>query len=188
MKPRSHACLDCPILITAKSVRCRACSTRHVNSRADVAEKRNSAIRAKFEEPAHREKMAQVARANSEKARQDPEFRAWLIEHGKRQRAGPLTTPEARVAYLATGPSRGRKRTETVLGWCPREHRAEYHHLVRAKRIPAGEAKRLILDMMAAKQAMKDRKPVVQQLSPFERQERAIQAGAGLRANDRLFR
>lgn len=182
MKPRTHACADCPEIITAKSTRCRGCATRRVNASPEVAAARAAGIRAKFTDPAHLAKMQRVAKRNGETARADPAFRARLVEHGKRQRAGSLGTPQARAAYLASRPASGRKRTETVLGWCPPEYRDEYRRLNRSKYIPAAQAKQMILDMIEAERA----KPA--KLSPFERQERAMRNGAPLVANAALYR
>ncbi len=69
-----------------------------------------------------------------------------------------------------------------MLGWCPPERRAEYRHLTRDKRIKAADARRIILDTIAAERAR------AENLSPFERQERALRKGAKIIANDRLFR
>lgn len=178
----SRTCADCSSPISRQARRCRACAVQSVNRCPDVAQARAHAIRAKFRDPAHRAKMQQVARRNGETARLDPAFRARLVEHGKRQYARHLNTPEGRAAVLATRPASGAKRTETVLGWCPAEWRAEYRRLTSSKQVKAADARRMILDIIDARKAR------VEALSPFERQERAILRGVGLVANADVYR
>jgi ribosomal protein L40E len=169
----SRTCVDCAAPISRQATRCRNCSVAHVNQRPDVAEARNAAIRAKFADPAHRAKMQAAARRAGETARSNPSFRAWLIENGRHLYATRLNTPASRAAVLASRPVSGAKRTETVLGWCPPEYRDEYRLL--ARRWGAVEARRLTLEQVAA-----DEKRRLADLSPFERQDRALRNGARL--------
>lgn len=72
----------------------------------------------------------------------------------------------------------GRAVSETRLAWCPPEYRSAYRELTR-KMLGAGEAKRIIKEQIAA-----DRKRAEANLSPFERQMKALEKGARLVAND----
>lgn len=178
----TRVCADCATPISRQATRCRACSVRNTNASPDVAAARKAAIRAKFAEPAHLAKMQGVARRAGEIARQDPEFRARLVEHGKRMYATHLNTPEGRAKVLATRKASGAKRTETVLGWCPPEYRDDYRRLIYSKQVRAVEARRIILDLIEAKRA----KPRV--LSPFEKQDLALFKGVPIVANVRVVR
>lgn len=53
-------------------------------------------------------------------------------------------------AAIAADPTvlerRARSQSNTKMAWCPRELRAEYKRLVRTKKLPASEARAIILD------------------------------------------
>ncbi len=178
-KARTKHCADCAKAITAKSTRCHPCSTRHINARPDVVAKREAGIKASFADPMRRARAAATMRQNAAKANANPALRAWRVQNGKELAQHALRTPQARAAYLASRPIAEAKRIETMLGWCPLEYRDEYRRLTRSKRIPRLEARQLVLDMVAADKARAER-----EMSPFERQMRALERGATIVAND----
>lgn len=126
-------------------------------------------------DPARRARAAKVLHRNLLNAMEDPEFRQRLVERGKRLRWTALETPQAKANLAAVRAENGRKRTETVLAWCPPEHRDHYFHLSVTKRMPAAEAKRLVLDHIAREQRRETAK-----LTPFERQMAALKNGGTL--------
>lgn len=149
-------CSDCGVPITRSSRgRCRPCSAEVLNSDKAFHARRIEGIRRKFEDPEHRAKMAAVARRVGQKAAVDPDHRAWLIEHGRRQ-VKRLWTPEARARFLAGRPAAGRKISETRMGWCPPEYRDEYRRLCRSKRLNAADARAIIEQKIANQDALGD--------------------------------
>jgi hypothetical protein len=116
--------------------------------------RRAEGIRRKFQDPKHRAKMAEVARRNGQKAAADPAHHQWLVEHGKELYAkylAPLQpghSPEARAKA-------GRKRTETVLGWCPPELRALHRRNTISKRMRAADSRAMIEKMVADREAIR---------------------------------
>lgn len=139
-------CANCPtkLAVTNKSGLCRSCVLARSNRDPAVIVKRAAthkilrenpeyvarhkrsvqiAIRALG--PAHIEKLRNIGRTVGIANLQDPETRA------------RAHSPECREV-------RRLGRAETVLGWCPPDLRDEYRHMVRYKRIPAIEARRII--------------------------------------------
>lgn len=155
-KPRVANCSGCEVPITKnKTGMCVRCANRKLNADPIAKAKRVAGIRKKFQDPAHRAKIAAVARRNAQKAAVDPEIRLKLIEHGKKMAANYLHTPEGRAANKAARQRAGQSRTETVLGWCPPELRAEYRYWAISRRKPAAEARRIIEAKIAEREAMR---------------------------------
>lgn len=76
-------------------------------------------------------------------------MRAQLAETGRR--LGKLN--KGNTLTPAGSPSRvraARKQSEFYMGWCPLEYRDDYRNLVKNHRITAEEARRIILDQIAA--------------------------------------
>lgn len=86
---------------------------------------------------AHRRHLAEYGR--------NPE----VIER-KRQRAKDIGLSKLGQAHLSRHPEllamRGKKQSDSKLAWCPREARDQYKRLVRSKKIPAAEARVMILE------------------------------------------
>jgi hypothetical protein len=148
-----NACLDCGTNITRDAKRCQPCANALVNSSPDVKAARAAGIRRTFKDPAHRQKMRAVIIRNATKARADPAYHARLVEHGKKQYAVYLNTPEARANNLAARRANSHKITEHWLGWCPLEHRAEYARLRLSKRMLAADARKIIEAAIRAEKA-----------------------------------
>ena len=164
-----------------KSGRCRVCHYQHFATNPDNKRKSAETVRRKCQtDPEFRARKARVmventrsARLNNPTAREN--IRAAALINLEKSR-----TPEARALGAANSAIAHRKYLERKYAWCPPEKRAEYHVLVRYRHLKAAEAKRIILDEIRI-----ERERAESRLSPFERQERALQRGAQLVANDR---
>lgn len=171
-KPKPCNCVDCdkPITANTKTGRCIPCANRFIGATEAFQQARAEGIRRKFrDDPAHIAKMRRVAAANGKRAMLDPARVEQLREHGRKMRATHLSTPAALAARLAVAKDVGRKITETRLGWCPPEYRAEYRRLTLSKRFLAADAKAMILATIKATRA---------RMSPFERQMYALEQQA----------
>lgn len=130
--------------------RCKPCGARAMAQSPDRREKCRIAMKRRFDEPGYKQQHVARCTAGTRRALKDnPEFRAMRAEQGRR--VGLLGLGKEKNA--AGSPARvtaGRKRTETVLAWCPVEYRDEYRRLVRTKLIRAPEARRMVEDMIAA--------------------------------------
>lgn len=129
-----------------KSGRCRTCAGRETCARMNADPTRKEKARATMSRwtPEQRaakvrhlqqreippEEMARRRARGAELARmmhQDPEIAARRLSPEVRKRAGA-------------------KRTETTIGWCPPEWRDAYRKLVNTDRLPAADAKAMILE------------------------------------------
>lgn len=144
----TRTCLDCPGLLSKrnKSGRCRPCSTLRNNTDPDIIARRKEAIRRRFADPAVREaqarRMAEWSRNMPESARESRRA------HGRLK--APMLIAAAQAITAETRAENGRKRSDTVLAWCPLEWRDRYREIkIKGKR--AEDAKRIILDLIAGK-------------------------------------
>lgn len=154
------------------------------NLRSPITEaRRQAALRAKWEnDPAWRaEVRARMKKVGTEAGR-DPVLTARRREHGKIQYATYLNTPEVRAKVKATRPMVGKKIRDKKLAWCPPAYRDEYLFLLKNKKVRKAEAKEMILATIDLDKERRERARA--NLSPFERQELALQSGAQLAAND----
>lgn len=160
-----RTCSDCGKGITAKNLSgvCRSCRLKANNADPAFHARRVAGIRKRYEDPAARAKAAREIHARHLNARKRPEVSARLEINLAKARAR-LNDPDARANFLASRPAAGRKRSATLIAWCPEEYRGEYRRLVRSKRMHAKDAKALILA----------------KLTRFERQMHALQQGARL--------
>lgn len=139
-----RTCSTCAKQISAQSKTgmCQPCSTRALNADPSFQERRLAGIRRKIKtDPAHvarlRERIiaagklpqAVEARRNSMKM-----CRVW-----ERARGGPPAGSPERIRA-------GQRQSETKMAWCPRELRDDYRRLVHSKKIPAAQARGLILE------------------------------------------
>ncbi len=172
-------CLDCakPVANRNKSGRCKSCCPRHMNADPTFHAKRVAAVRAspKLVPGSPARKLA--AQKGTVTRMANPAYVAWLREFVRTTVSRASLTPEAQAKRDRK--AAGRKLSETLLGWCPPEYREAYTLLVRSKGLKRAEAKPMILAQVAADKARYEAN-----LSPFERQERALRNGAQLIAND----
>lgn len=177
-----RTCGDCaaPITNISKSGRCRACNTIRNNKKPELVAKRMEGKRKAMSDPLKYARICQVARNNIRKAMADPVKRAAAIERGKAKAALHFNTPEGRA--WANRPEvrerAGKSLSETRMAWCPPEYRQTYKDLLRARVCTAAEGRQLIAEQIKAD---KERN---KHLSPFERQQRALENGAAIVAND----
>lgn len=156
-----------------KSGRCRPCSARAIFHTPGSRERATAAIRAKFDDPEHRARWARQLKINAATERSIEMKR----EHGRRQYREILSRPEVQAVIQSdeAKAKRGASVTNTKLGWCPQEHRDEYRHLMRSKRLSAADARKAIetkvaeqeqarlrfgLDPAAAARHVQTRRPV----------------------------
>lgn len=187
-----------------RSGQCRSCVARRINADPAVIAARAAAVRRHHAQPHVR--AASAARLAAHIANMSDEERARRSEAGKRN-AGHLAaaarsmTPEMRA-------ENGRKRSATVLAWCPPEWRDKYR-LVKSGR-SAAAARRIVLAMIAgapgpadgrkasritwcpphrreeydrarrALGAAEARRIIEADMTPFERQLARVAAGAGI--------
>lgn len=166
----TRACSVCekPHGIANRSGLCLKHFNARLNSDPDMHAKRVAGVRRDAVE--RRDEKRRVLLANAAKA-MTPERREALRERMKRVQ--PLSQAPEVLAKIDMA-AKGRKRTDTVLGWCPPEYRDEYRALVRSRSFNAAEAKAAILDQIRKDRAAAD--PLAQ-LSPFERQLALVASG-----------
>lgn len=167
-------CLDCsgPISTQNRTGRCKRCSARHTATNPEYIAKRAAAFNARIaNDPAFRAKRAREIHMRHMAARRDPVKSAKMLAATAENRKY-LLKPESRQKWLAGRAVAGRRRHETVMAWCPPEYREEYRFIREKKRIPAAEARQMILA----------------KLSPFERQMQAVRNGAKVVAKPNLRR
>lgn len=204
-------CIDCGTPVSRCSTgRCRPCSTYRLNTDPAIAAHRKAQLAAYAATPEGKAKMrAGMARyvANMPEAHRE-QRRA----NGRHLARTALNSPEARAKNLSPEKraEAGRKRSETVLAWCPPEWRAKYKDLTNRGR-KAADAKRIVLDLIAGKPepakyvqqksklawcpehrleeyrrvqkafgAAEARRIIEADMSPFDRQLARVRAGAKL--------
>lgn len=145
------ACSDCaqPLKPNPRRLgtRCKQCNARNMARSPDKREKCRIAMKRRFDEPGYKQQHVARCTAGTREALKRPEFLAMRQEQGRR--VGLSRTGQS--ANKAGHPSRiaaGKKRSETVMAWCPLEYRAEYRRLIRTKLIRAPEARRMVEDMI----------------------------------------
>jgi hypothetical protein len=159
----ARTCSDCPKQIRPRNAsgRCRACFNRNAARDPAWRAKQRAGVKAKFADPKKRAAHIAMAKRNLARWRETDEGKARLKELG-RNAYRHSQTPEARQRWQAGRAAAGRKRSDTVLAWCPPDRREEYRHLLYVKRLPAAEARAMI----------------EADLSLFERQLHRVRMGA----------
>lgn len=129
-RPARH-CVDCGVEVSRCSRgRCRSCSATALNADASLKQRRVDGIRRKFaEDPAHREKMAKVARRNGAGFWLDPAHRDEAVARGQRLYKQFLSKPEVRARCNEAIRANSWKISDHHLAWCPAEYRDEYRAL-----------------------------------------------------------
>jgi hypothetical protein len=153
--PRTCATCGKPLGATNKSGLCVRDFNARLNADPKTHAKRVAGIRR--DAVVRREEKRRILLENAAKAMQRPERLAFLREQMKWVQ--PLSqTPE--VLAKTDPAAKGRKRTETVLGWCPPAYREEYRRLIRSRNVNAAEARKVILDQIRNDRTAEKRKPV----------------------------
>lgn len=125
---------------------CRRCSILRVGNDPALEAKRLAGIESLFSDPAYVAAQRERLQAGIAKALRDPAFIERKREQGRRQYRDYLSRPDilARNRSPEVRKAAGRKSSETRMGWCPPELRAEYRRLIRSKLLAAAEARRII--------------------------------------------
>lgn len=168
---QGRKCSDCEIGITDQSTtgKCKRCFMRGVGSDRETISRRAATVKYKCRTvQGYLANKARVVNANRNKAMlANPE--RWELFWSD---LTPEQEQRRRAALIAFN-----KRDR--LPWLPDDRRDDYFTLIKNRRFTAREAKEIILNEIAAKHRAAEAR-----LSPFERQERAIQRGGQLVAND----
>lgn len=114
-------------------------------SKPEVRERQRAGIKHKHAtDPAFLNDLRRRARALGE----DPDINARRTQHFKDARyweKGVIASSKPEVRARAA-----KRASATRLAWCPPEYRDEYKRLIRTKRIPAVEARKIILSTIEA--------------------------------------
>lgn len=191
--PVPRTCTGCGATLGPRNTsgNCRTCFNKALAAAPGIKDRQRAGIRRKIDtDPAYR--AAKATRNLS------PESAARRREHG-RQMADTLRacndgmTAEKRAAN-------GKKRSATMLAWCPPEWRDHYRGLIkRGRRKPVAQAmtfaaiaeaeRRAEIDRAeAARLAEKERAAALAAMTPFERQLARVAAGVALIPKPRLRR
>jgi hypothetical protein len=170
-----RVCSECPKPISDKNKvgKCKSCNLKAQNGEKTFTRARLSSL---LQSPSMRAGTPERRRAAikaAAKRMENPEYREWLANN-MREVVGPLSRTPENLAKRDTKAA-GRKLSARLLAWCP-EHLRPLYREIRRKGVPCAEAKASILAEHRRAEA---------ELSPFERQERALARGARLVANDR---
>jgi len=108
--------------------------------------RRRSAQQTYLAQPETKAKLAAQMRVSHAIAMQNPDFKAWQRENGRRLQRDILSSPEIRATMVTPSAKakRGAAVTETRLGWCPVDQRQHYRDLIRRKGLSAAEARAII--------------------------------------------
>ncbi len=171
IKPRVKPCSDCPTLITKKATRCAPCNRKFMAGDPAIRQNRSEAVSRFFRD--NPDKASENAR-RAAKARLANPVNLERLRATMRAIQVLSYTPEvlARRDFKA---SRA-KVINAQMAWCPPEYRKMYFDIMRRRRKTSAYAKAIVLARIKADEA---------QLSPFEKQERALARGAQLVSNDR---
>lgn len=108
---------------------CRSCATRARFHTAEHREKLAAAMRRRWDNPQERERLATSAKIGLNlRLQNDPEFAARRLEQCRangRKSAKYVNTP----AGSPTRVKAGLRNSDTKMGWCPLEYRADYRRL-----------------------------------------------------------
>lgn len=166
-------CADCGVARFSRKPKrspyCRACVGRHNGQSPARRAKASASMKAHLSDPHVR--ATHIARATDGLRRRiatDPDFAAQRREMGRRtglMKLGTAATPAGSPARVAAG----KAVSATKLAWCPPEYRDEYKYLIRTKRIPAVEARQIILSTVKADAARYRSTGVLPQASRAER-------------------
>lgn len=168
----SRVCSNCssPITWQSKSGLCRPCSCRRMVSDPEINARRLASLTTSARTPEIRARISAGVKAYCARPEEIERRRAlgrknWHLTIGSENgRNG--------AANLEVIARRGAKLSETLMGWCPPEYRAEYRELFKRNHNMTKErARKIILDRIEAKKAA---------MSPFERQMEALRNGARL--------
>jgi len=173
----TRACIDCcgPISARNRSGRCKSCNLKWVQSSPEIEQRRVAAVRASMERPEWKAKQrAALSHYHKRKIATDPVYRQMMVERGRRVHGDGIGN-RIRPAGSEARARAGQKITDAKLAWCPPDKRDQYRQLVYNRHFRASEAKAIILDQIKV-----DQERFHNRLSPFERQEMALQKGAGL--------
>jgi len=120
--------MECTHPHTPRAKRCRKC-----------------AIAALWADPEFRARKNRISGQVLLRLKQDPEFLA--KEDAARRRNVRVMNATRRPRTKEELDLAAKRQSARKLSWCPPALRSEYRGLVKSKRIPAAEAKRIILDM-----------------------------------------
>jgi len=158
-----------------KSGRCQPCGMKHLNSDPKERAKRSERLKRAYQDPEKLRRARLRIKENFRVAMENPEKRERFCSRARERFMRNVWSPEARAKWYAAQPHTLEKAFRTRFAWCPPEYLEQYRFLRQTKHLSYPQAKQIILDEI---RVAKER--AVNRLSPFERQEIALQKGAGL--------
>lgn len=181
MLPRTASCNDCGKGITANAAKrsgmCIGCGNKRRWADPAFRERRQAGIEKKWQDPVYRAAAIARARRLGIESAKDEELQERRRAYGRWVYANVLSRPDVREKNRQAVIARsGKTLSANAHAWCPPEYRAEYQYLRRTKKLLKAEAQQIIYAQIKAD---------IARLSPFERQQRALERGGTLIANDR---
>jgi hypothetical protein len=111
----------------------------------------------RLQDPLFRARKQAILRRNQEAGLAKPEVREKIARIAKAN-VPLMFTPEALKRKRESEARRRQSISDVRLAWCPLRYRDEYRKLVDSKRIPAAEAKRIILQTVLSDRRRAERK------------------------------
>lgn len=144
----ARTCTECGGRLSRRNTtgQCKRCRPAIMARDPEIHRRQIEGIRRKLADPEYR--AEHIARCIRNGRSLTPEQRDRKREHGRRR--APLLIEAARHITPEQRAENGRKRTETVLAWCPPEWRDRYRDLKKRGRT-AAQAKAVVLDLIAGK-------------------------------------
>lgn len=133
---------------------CRSCTAIRLREDPEIAERRKNALKKVLSDPINKQRRIERLRAVMQERHQDPEFMEMRREQGRRLQQELRQRPDLRARSL-TPEARAKAAKASVakkLAWCPIEYRDAYMKLLRSGRVPAAQARQMILDLIEADQ------------------------------------
>jgi len=132
----------------SKTGKCQPCFLREYNSSEENIRLRGERLKEilRTDKEAYARKCETLAR-NRKKAHDNPFFIAKLRNWGRELKAKAMECPETEAKRIAGVVAANKRRRHA---WLPAEHREQYFKMIRHGKFKAREAKRIILDQIAA--------------------------------------
>lgn len=128
--------------------RCRSCAVKFMATDPDIQRRRREGIARYHAQPGVKLEYRERLRKTMERVRSDPIHQEKLRAHGHWLAENVLRRPDVQAACQTpeARAKRAARLSATRMRDIPQSMRAEYRRLVHSKRIPAAEAKEMVLE------------------------------------------